>query len=223
MPVGAMRQIRKTESGGRPGIVVADMVTGASELGGYQLVVEHDAAGNPDASSNGGAIGADVDPLDRWGAYYGAQWVYAAAKRRFTADLEELGIPVPPDTDVEMWIVLMHAQHSIGRSGFKKLLREGKAAGKGTVAAILKFWAEERMPPQINRQSPELVRKRVVRMRGLPAIAKRNAPLPPTILPLVARPSTVPRFDAAKAKRYILAERARGTRARKADGSPPGV
>lgn len=223
MPPGAMLEIVRHESGGKVGVVVADQVTGASELGACQLVVEHDAAGNPKPGSSAGAIGADVDPLTAAGAIYGAQWVYTKAKERFAADLAELAIPVPPDTEVGTWIILMQAQHSMGRAGFRKLLADGRAAGMGTVDTILRYWGEEEMPPKLGRQSSALVRRRVNKLRALPGVAAGNAPLPSVLLPLAPRVAAVPRFDAAKAKRYILAERARGGRARKADGSPPGV
>lgn len=222
-PVGALLKVIKGESGFKVGIVAADKVTGASELGLTQLVVEHAADGSPDTSSRSGAIGADVDPLTMRGAIWGAQWVYSKAKANFAADMRLNGITVPPDTDVPSWVSTMHAQHSIGRGAFRKLMEGAAAAGKRTIPQVFDYWCDVKMPPKIGRMTGVLIRTRLKRMRKLPAEAATYAPLPDRIADLPARPDGIPEFDAPKAKRYILAERRRGSKLRQADGSPPGV
>jgi hypothetical protein len=222
-PVGALLKVIKGESGFKTGIVVADKVTGASELGATQLVVEHAADGTPDMSSRSGAIGADVDPLTLRGAIWGAQWVYNKARGLYTSDMREDGIDVPPDSDVATWTIVMHSQHSIGRFAFRKLMQGARAVGKRTVADVLRYWIDDKMPPRIGRMTGVLIRKRLKRMARLPDEGEAYDPAPSQIAQLPERPANVPRFDAAKAKRYILAERRRGTKARLPDGSPPGV
>ena len=228
MPEGGMVEVCDRESAGRKNIVVADKVVGGSEIGGFQLYVAHRPDGTPKLSDNGGAIGADVDPLDPLGAVYGAQWVYQKAKVSFTAELMELGLMVPTDTHVAAWIALMQFQHSIGtrRGGFRLLMKAGKRIGLRHPIAIFSHFAgrfvSSEMPPKIGRQPPKLVRLRLQRLLDLPGRAAKIAPLPPIIEPLGDRPYETPRFDKAKAKQFILAERARAKagRPRKPDGSP---
>jgi len=211
MPIGAMLRTIRAESGGDPNAAAYGAVTGASELGGTQLVVEHDENGTPKLGSGAGAIGADVDPLNRLGAVYGAQWVYAAAKRRFAADLEERGMRVPSDSEVRDWITLMHAHHSIGPGGLRTLLDGMKR--RGTLDPIVGLWvyATAIVPPKLGRQSPDLVRKRIIKMLALPGLADSAEPLPASIEPLRVRVPEVPRFDAARAKARILeAKRRKG-------------
>lgn len=222
MPDGPMRRVIDHESGGRQYIVVADQVTGASELGACQLVVEHDANANPNMRSKGGAIGANVDPLTFLGALYGAQYVYNRAKGQFVEDMQKRKVIVPPDGDVRAWISILHFKHSIGRTGFKMILDRGVARGFDHPICIMRHFATREMPPRVNRQSPEKVRLRLVNLLELPDVGAALVPLPATMSPLPPRPDGLAPFDKAKAKRYILAERARvrDGRLRKADGSP---
>jgi len=223
-PVGALEDVLDYESGGREEIVVADKVTGASELGATQLVVEHDANGNPNLRSKSGAIGANVDPLTPLGALWGAQYVYQRAMERFTEEMLRLKLIVPSIAQVAAWTALMQFQHSIGtaRGGFRVLMSRGVARGLRHPIVILDFFARKEMPPKIGRQSPELVRLRIQRLLNLPMRAALLAPMPTTIHPLPERPEGIPVFDARKAKRFIRAERARvaAGRPRKPDGSP---
>ena len=211
MPVGAMLRIIRAESGGDPNAAAYGAVAGASELGGTQLVVEHDENGTPKLASRAGAIGADVDPLDRLGAVFGAQWVYQNARTRFAADLEERGMRVPSDTEVRDWITLMHAHHSIGPGGLRALLDGMKRRGVTDPIVGLHGYATTALPPKLGRQSPALVRKRILKMLALPGLAESAEPLPARIEPLRARVPEVQPFDAARAKARILeAKRRRG-------------
>ena len=209
MPEGAMREIIRHESAGLWLTVVADQVDGASELGGTQLVVEHDAAANPNPKSKSGAIGANVDPLTPLGAVYGAQWVYARTKVQFTKDMEAAKVLVPSDLEVALWISVMEVQHSIGRGGFIALLKLGVSRGLDDPTAILRHFAEDEMPPKIGRMMPKLVRRRIFDLLDLPSQAAKIEPLPASIGPLCLRPFATPVFNAARAKRFILAERQR--------------
>lgn len=224
MPEGALRRICRKESGGMPEIVIADKVLGASELGGFNLVVEHDVAANPRRRSTAGAIGADVDPLTPLGCLWGAQWVYQRAKDQFTADFEERKIITPSDADVAAWIAIMHAQHSIGAGGFRVLLYRGAARGLRHPIAILDHFARRELPPAMGKQSPALVRKRIKNLLALPKIAATYARLPYRIAPLSPRSVGVPVFNRTRAKLYILAERerllAKPVRKRQPNGSP---
>lgn len=224
MPAGAMEEVCTRESGGRPRIVTADKVVGGSELGGMQLYVAHRKNGTPKLSDNGGAIGANVDPLDPLGAVYGAQWVYQKAKLSFTAELMELGLPVPPDTFVSAWISLMQFQHSIGtrRGAFRLLMKLGIRRKLRNPIVILDHFARKEMPPPVGRQPSKLVRLRLVRLLGLPRKAAERSPLPFLIDQLSDRPPETPIFNPEKAKRFIVAERERSAavRPRKSDGSP---
>ena len=223
-PVGTLEDVLDHESGGRGEIVVADKVDGASELGATQLVVEHDAMGKPKLSSKSGAIGANVDPLTPLGALWGAQYVYQRAMERFTEEMLRLKLIVPSIAQVAAWTALMQFQHSIGtaRGGFRVLMSRGVVRGMRHPIVILDFFARREMPPKLGRQSPELVRLRIKRLLDLPRRAALLAPMPTTIHPLPERPEGIPVFNAARAKRYILAERSRAKagRPRKANGSP---
>jgi hypothetical protein len=204
-----MRVIIGHESAGKPETVVADKVDGGSELGGNQLYVEHDAAANPRRRSTAGAIGANVDPLTPLGSLYGAQWVYQHAQSEFAVDLAERKLIVPPYFDVAAWIVIMGFQHSLGGGGFRRLMDLGAGLGLRHPIAILERFKTTTMPPKLGRQSPKLVRRRIHDLLDLPGLGACEKPLPPRILPLAPRPPETPPFDAARAKRFILAERAR--------------
>ena len=224
MTPAALREVLRHEGGGLVELVVADKVDSGSELGSAALYVEHDAAATPVPNGHDGAQGADVDPLTVLGTVWGAQWVFEKAHLGFYLTLGSMGMIRPPDEDVSAWTAIMYAQHCIGFGGFKRLMKLGKARGLLHPIAVLDDFAHLTMPPKIGRMSGELVRERVHQMLTLPSIGAANRKPPTVIVPLGERPSGAPVFDAAKAKRYIIAERerVRAGRPHGPNGSPFG-
>lgn len=224
MPKGVMLKSIKFETGGRPLTVVADKVTGGSEVGLTAVYVEHDRNANPDPRGEGAAT-ENVDPLNPWGSLYASQRLYQKALPQLRSDLTAAGFFVPSDSNVPAWIMVLYAKHSIGRAAFKKILELAAAKGIADVEQAYRHFAYTEMPPKIGRQDGPKIRKRLRDMLNLPAQANLLDPLPARLGDDPVRVPQVPPFDGPRVKRFILAERERVRRglARRPDGSPPGV
>lgn len=193
MPAPALALIMYRESGGSPTAIAKGAVTGADEIGLAQLTVE--TTGN-----RGEAQLADVDPLDPTGAIYGVQHNYDWIRSRLVPELADLGYDAV--TDARDWIILMHLGRSIGYAGTVRILETARARSEtlqNPIAAIRELVKGD--VPKLGRQSPELVKRRLLKAMRLPEDAAKLGLLPSTLGELPERGSDVPRFDRAKTNR----------------------
>lgn len=193
MPAPALALIMYRESGGRPTAIAKGAVTGADEIGLAQLTVET-------TGDRGEAQLADVDPLDPTGAIYGVQHCYSWIRERLAAELADMGYSAVDDA--RDWIVLMHMGRSVGYAGTVRLLETARGKADNPIAAFrILSTTDANEIPKLGRQTPELVKKRLLKALRLPDDAAKLGPLPSEAGELPERGPEVPHFDRAKTNR----------------------